>query len=182
MMGTVETDRMILRPFEPSDLDALATVFAKPEVWEFPHGGGFTRAQTSASLDRQLEHWEVCGFGCWLAELRESVDQPDANRVIGYVGLSIPLFLPTVLPAVEVGWRFDPDVWGRGLATEGARAALAAGFGDLGLEEICSLPESANVRSVRVAERLGMQNLGTVAVPANERFAATTAEHFSISR
>lgn len=175
-MGTVETDRMTLRPFEPSDLDALALVFAKPEVWEYPHGGGFSRAQTGVFLERQLEHWEVCGFGCWLAVLRET------GSVIGYVGLSIPLFLPAILPAVEVGWRFDPEVWGRGLASEGARAALDAGFGELGLDEICSLPEAANVRSVRVAERLGMTDLGTVAIPANERFAATTAEHFSISR
>ncbi len=56
----------------------------------------------------------------------------------------MPTFLPEVLPAVEVGWRLDPQVWGKGYATEGARAALQSGFEVLRLEEIVSLPQSEN--------------------------------------
>ena len=133
-----ETARLALRRFRAEDLDALAEVFAKPEVWRFPYGRGFSRTETEAFLAGQLEHWDVHGFGCWLAIERET------GRVIGYLGLSIPTFLPEVLPAVEVGWRLDPASWGRGYATEGAGMALRLGFERLGLEQICSIPQTGN--------------------------------------
>jgi RimJ/RimL family protein N-acetyltransferase len=60
------------------------------------------------------------------------------------------------MPTVEVGWRLDPDYWGRGFATEGGRAALDFGFHVLGLDEIVSICEPENVASSRVMERLGM--------------------------
>lgn len=89
-------------------------MFEKPEVWRFPYGRAFTRDDTRAFLDMQIEAWETCGFGCWVATHRED------QRIVGYVGLSVPMFLPETLPAVEVGWRFDPAYWGQGLASEGA--------------------------------------------------------------
>ena len=107
-LGDVRTDRMLLRRFDETDLDGLARVFAKAEVWEFPYGRSFTRQETSSFLDAQLAEWDECGFGCWIAVL-DATQEP-----IGYVGLSVPMFLPEILPAVEIGWRFDPDVWGRG--------------------------------------------------------------------
>src|SRR5262249_49990621 len=135
-LGSVTTARMRLRPFAGSDLDGLAVVFAKPEVWRFPYGRGFSREETERFLASQLEEWDQFGFGCWIAELHGS------DRIIGYVGLSVPRFLPEILPAVEVGWRFDPDYWGQGLASEGAAAALEQGFTTMGLQEICSLPQA----------------------------------------
>ena len=171
----VTTERLELRRFRADDLDALAAVFAKPEVWRFPYGRGLDRAETRDFLDGQLAAWEATGFGLWLAIERAS------TRAIGFVGLSIPEFLPEVLPAVEVGWRFHPASWGRGLATEGARAALREGFETLGLAEICSVPQSENPRSVRVCERLGMQREREVEIPANERRGALRAELYALS-
>jgi len=118
----METSRLVLRRFRSSDVDALAPVFAKPEVWRFPYGRGFTREETERFVEAQIAEWDSCGFGCWLARDRAS------QRVIGYVGVSVPHFLPEVLPAVEVGWRFDPEGWGRGYATEGASADVDAVF------------------------------------------------------
>jgi len=175
-LGDVRTERMDLRRFEPTDLDELAEVFARPEVWEFPYGRAFTRRETSQFLDAQLAEWDECGFGCWIARLTGS------QQVIGYVGLSVPAFLPEILPAVEVGWRFDPAVWGQGLASEGARAALREGFSTLELAEICSLPQSTNPRSYAVCERIGMSFEREVECPATERRGAVTARMYTSRR
>jgi len=150
-LGEVRTDRLLLRPWSADDLDALAAVFARPEVWWYPLRRGRDRAETAGFLDRQLAAWADRGWGLWAAERTSDA------RLVGYVGLAPPDFLPEVMPAVEVGWRLDPDCWGQGLATEGGRAALRAGFDDLGLEEIVSICEPENVASSRVMQRLGMR-------------------------
>lgn len=72
------------------------------------------------------------------------------------MGLSIPRFEAHFTPCVEVGWRLAADHWGRGYATEAGRAALRFGFEQLGLEEIVSFTVSANERSRRVMNRIGM--------------------------
>lgn len=169
------TGRLQLRRFAPEDVDQLAVVFAKPEVWRYPYGRGFTREETAAFLQAQLDSWATLGLGCWLAIETES------SRAVGYVGLSVPTFLPAILPAVEVGWRFDPDVWGRGYASEGATAALDQAFTTLGLDRVCSVPQSDNPPSVRVCERLGMREAGQVTLAANDRRGEITAKLFWIS-
>lgn len=174
-LGDVTTERLMLRRFARDDLDALAAVFAKIEVWQFPFGRAFTRDETQAFLESQIAHWDRCGVGCWLVIERAN------DRVIGYAGLSVPTFLPEVLPALEVGWRFDPEVWGRGFATEAALAALTQAFTTLGLDEVCSIPQAENAASVRVAERIGMHRERIVTIPANERRDALSAILFRIT-
>lgn len=147
---TLHTERLTLRPWQDDDLDALARVFAEPAVWRYPVGRGFTPAETAAFLERTQVFWADHGFGLWAAELTET------GALLGFIGLSIPTFLPEVLPAVEVGWRLHPDVWGRGLATEGGAASLRFGFTELGLDRIVSIAEPDNVASIRVMEHLGM--------------------------
>jgi len=151
-MSAVETERLHLRPWSPDDLDELAAVFAEPEVWRYPFGRGFSQLESEQFLDRQLEHWTANGFGSWAAKLKAN------GRLIGYIGLSIPSWLPQVLPAVEVGWRLHPDYWGRGLATEGGRAGLRHGFETLELDRIISIFTPDNVASGRVMEKLGMHD------------------------
>jgi RimJ/RimL family protein N-acetyltransferase len=175
-MPDVETDRLVLRRFAPDDLDRLAEVFAAPEVWRFPYGRGFTRDETATFLDAQIAQWDACGVGCWVAIERAR------DAVVGYVGLSVPTFLPEILPALEVGWRLHPDVWGRGYATEGASAALDQAFTTLGLDGVCSIPQTDNPASVRVAERLGMWREKTMRLPATDRRGAVDAEIYRITR
>ena len=74
----------------------------------------------------------------------------------GFIGLSRPPFEAHFTPCVEIGWRLALEHWGRGYATEGARAALQLGFEELGLEEILSYTVPGNLRSRRVMERIGM--------------------------
>jgi RimJ/RimL family protein N-acetyltransferase len=172
----VRTHRLDLRRFDPGDLDDLAAVFGQDEVWRFPYGRGLTRAETKEFLDGQIAEWNDLGFGCWVARTIED------GRVIGYVGLSVPTFLPEMLPAVEVGWRFSPSVWGNGYATEGATAALDHAFTTLGLVSVCSVPQADNPPSLRVAERLGMSLLGQVDIPATERRGDLVGLLYAITR
>lgn len=172
----VATDRLDLKRFRSDDLDELASVFANREVWQFPYGRSFSREETANFLDTQIREWGDCGFGCWIARERTR------NSVIGYVGISVPIFLPEILPAVEVGWRFDPAVWGKGFASEGARAALQESFTTLGLGEICSVPQSDNPASSRVCERLGMRLEREVTIPANARRGELSALLYKMTR
>ncbi len=143
-------------------MDLLVPVFAKEEVWRFPFGRGLTRVETENFVSSWTEHWQILGFGLWLVTERENAS------TIGYAGLSVPTFLPEVLPAVEVGWRLDPLAWGFGYAAEAAEAALGGTFGVLRLEEVISLPQVDNPASVRVAERIGMRLHRTATVPPTD--------------
>lgn len=174
-LGNVETERMILRRLEHDDLEGFAAVFANPEVWEFPYGRAFTREETEVFIDNQIQEWDERGFGLWIA-----LDK-GMHRAIGYVGLTVPTFLPEILPAVEVGWRFDPAYWGSGYATEGATAALTEGFDTIGLKEICSLPQTTNPRSYKVCERLGMGFERVIEIPATDRRGAVDARFYTIT-
>jgi RimJ/RimL family protein N-acetyltransferase len=152
---TVETERLRLRPFRPDDLEPLGALHAIPEFWWYPLRRAQTREETAAFIERQIASRAERGFGLWAAELLDG-EGPQAARLIGWIGLSIPTFLPEILPAVEVGWRLDPAVWGRGLATEGGAASLRYGFEVLGLDRIVSVFEPENEASGRVMTRLGL--------------------------
>ena len=152
---SVETERLLLRPWRPAeDLDALAAINADPAVmrWVAPNRP-LRREETADFLDRVIRHWDEHGFGLWAL-----VPRLEAGAgCIGFVGLAIPSFLPAVLPTVEVGWRLASAWWGRGLATEAARASVEFGFERLGLRSIVSIVDARNERSLRVAEKLGMR-------------------------
>ncbi|HEX7300169.1 MAG TPA: GNAT family N-acetyltransferase [Solirubrobacteraceae bacterium] len=147
------TQRLVLRAWRPDDRAPFAAINADPDVMRYiADGRPMTRAQSDRLLEGIEAHWAQHGFGLWCAAPSE---EPDA--CVGFVGLAVPSFLPAVLPAVEVGWRLARSVWGRGLATEGARAALGHAFGPLRLRSVISIIDPRNARSVRVAEKLGMR-------------------------
>src|SRR6185295_13612125 len=85
-----------------------------------------------------------------------AVEVKGGASFIGFTGLQPVPFDAHFTPAVEVGWRLARDAWGHGYATEAARAALAIGFDDLGLDEILSMTAVENARSRDVMHRLGM--------------------------
>lgn len=175
-LAEVTTERLALRRFRSDDTELLAPVFSKYEFWQFPYGRGFTHAETQAFVTSQIAEWNSYNLGSWVAIERGS------GTPVGYVGISIPHFLPEILPAVEVGWRFDPDFWGKGLAREGAAAALDQAFGPLGLDRVCSAPQSENLRSVRVCERLGMTFAKKVEANGNARRGPVEASLYWITR
>lgn len=150
MTDEILTARLRLRRWRPDDLHALAEIFAQSEVWHFPFGRGFTAEESERFLAHRIAVQEAGGWIDWAVESLED------DRLIGYIGLSEPTFLPEIMPAVEVGWRLDPEVWGRGLATEGARAAVADGFSHPELHEIVSIYQPENEASGRIMAHLGM--------------------------
>jgi RimJ/RimL family protein N-acetyltransferase len=145
------TDRLRLREWRDDDLEPLGVIFAKPEVWHFPFRRGFTDEETARYLSTRIELQRTRGWCERAVELRAS------GELIGYLGLTLPEWLAEAMPTPEIGWRLDPDHWHRGLATEGARAALDFGFGVLGFDEVIAIYEPENVASGRVMERLGMR-------------------------
>lgn len=109
-----------------------------------------SRDESDALADRIEAHFEQHGFGAFAAELL------DERTFIGYIGLAIPRFQAHFTPCVEIAWRLAAEYWGRGLATEGARAVVERAFSEWGLSDLVSFTVPGNVRSRRVMEKLGM--------------------------
>ena len=147
----MRTERLTLRRWTPQDYEPFAAMNADPEVMKyFP--ARLDRTESDALLDRIEAGFAAHGFGLW------AIEQVSEPGLIGFVGLSVPGFDAPFTPAVEVGWRLVRSAWGRGLATEAARAAVAAGFDDFGLDQVVSFTATMNVPSIAVMHRLGMSN------------------------
>lgn len=144
----LRTDRLLLRRWVPADREPFAALNADPKVAEYLPGT-LSRKESDAMIKRLEGHFDRHGFGFWALEIRDGL-------CAGFVGLSVPRFEAHFTPCVEIGWRLGPTHWGRGYATEGARAALAFGFDVLGLEEIVSFTVPGNAASGRVMEKIGM--------------------------
>jgi ribosomal-protein-alanine N-acetyltransferase len=143
------TERLLLRWWKPEDRAPFAGMNADPRVMEhFP--APLTREESDAMAERIETHFRERGFGFW------AVEAPGEAPFIGFIGLVVPRFQAHFTPCVEIGWRLAHEHWGRGHATEGARAALDFGFREMGLEEIVACTVPGNERSLRVMEKLGM--------------------------
>ncbi len=143
------TERLLLRGWHDADVEPFAAMNADPEVMRyFP--SPLTRDETATMIHRVELGFAERGFGFWAVEV------PGVVPFIGFVGIQ-PLMIDVPFAgSVEVGWRLAREHWGRGYATEGARAALRFGFDELALTEIVAITSADNVRSRRVMERIGM--------------------------
>jgi RimJ/RimL family protein N-acetyltransferase len=139
----------VLRRWRDEDREPFATMNADPRVMEFLPAP-LDRTASDSMIERISAHFAEHGFGLWAIEV------PGEAAFVGYVGLLRPTFESHFTPCVEVGWRLAAGFWGRGIATEAARAAIEFGFEKLGLDEIVSFTVPANARSIRVMEKLGM--------------------------
>jgi RimJ/RimL family protein N-acetyltransferase len=150
MAIALRTSQLLLRPWRDEDIADFAEMSADPAVMQYllPLSDRWLSAE--AWVARKRAHWDEHGFGQWVVEL------PGEASFIGVVGLETVSYDAHFTPAVEVAWRLARPYWGRGYATEAARAALDYGFGQLGLREIVAVTVPANQRSRRVMERLDM--------------------------
>jgi ribosomal-protein-alanine N-acetyltransferase len=153
-----ETERLILRHFDSSDADAMEGVYCDPEVMRYGRGVQ-TREWVRDRLRRWVEEdYPQWGFGLW------AVVEKSSAAVIGYCGLT---HFPDIggQPEIEVGYRLARSYWGRGYATEAARAVRDYGFGSLGLTRLIALIDPQNVASIRAAEKIGMRHEKDVTLP-----------------
>lgn len=150
----ITTERLSLRRLRADDLDAVALLLEQPELWAYENDRGLTRDESQAFLDRQLDLWSDHGFGGYAVRV--------GDLLIGIAGLAVPTIRHESLAAVTIGWRFAPTYWGHGYATEAAKALLAEAF--TMTDRVSCVTSAENVRSLRLAERLGMQKIAEVQV------------------
>ncbi len=145
----VETERLIVRLFRLSDAEAMNCIFGDAEVMRFGEG-------------IQTAEWVQDWLGWCLKNYRQkqeigpwAVVEKSSKAVIGYCGL---FYFPDVCgqPETEIGYRLARSSWGCGYATEAASAVLNYAFKTLHLSRLIAIIDPANIRSIRVAEKLGM--------------------------
>jgi RimJ/RimL family protein N-acetyltransferase len=150
----LETERLLLREFDEGDAAAFYALGSDPAIIRYTGdpGGGLSSLEHALEVlrSRPIADYRTHGFGRWACALR------DGGEVIGFAGLK---YLDD-LGEVDIGYRFLPARWGRGLATEAGRAVLDYGFRRLGLERVIGLADPANVASVRVLQKLGLTFVG----------------------
>jgi RimJ/RimL family protein N-acetyltransferase len=147
----IETERLILRGHRLEDFDALAEMWADPQVARFIGGKPATREESWARLLRYAGHWSLLGFGYWAVELKAGA------LFVGDVGFANwqRQITPSLDGMPEGGWVFSSTTHGRGIATEAVQAALAWAESQFDGKTTTCIIGVDNVASIRVAEKSG---------------------------
>ena len=148
----METERLILRKMETSDYRDLCKIL-QDEAVMYAYEGAFSDEEARNWLNRQLRRYEEDGFGLWAVILKEN------GELIGQCGLTIQ-DIPD-RQVVEIGYLFRRKYWHRGYATEAAKACREYAFHVLNVEEVFSIIRDTNTASRNVAERNGMEQVGS---------------------
>jgi RimJ/RimL family protein N-acetyltransferase len=159
MTARLETERLLLRPFEQADLDAFAELCADPEVMRFiGTGRTLDREDAWRAMALYSGHWTLLGYGQW------ALVEKATGLLVGRAGL----WNPEGWPGLEAGWLLRRSCWGQGFATEAGRAVLDHAFRVVRARHVISLIYPENTPSIRVAERLGERLEGTTVLYGSE--------------
>jgi RimJ/RimL family protein N-acetyltransferase len=150
----LETERLVLRPMVAGDLDGLLGIFGDPLVMAAFDELPLDREQVGGWLERNLDHQRRYGYGLFAACLK------DHGGLIGDCGLEVMEVEGEQV--VELGYDFRSDCWNRGFATEAACTVRDHAFTTLRLPRLASLIRVGNRASERVAEKVGLQKVGTI--------------------
>jgi len=149
----LETPRLVIRSFDPSDAAGMLAVFGDPEVRKYlPPFPNPTLETMQASVARRMAMERDHGHGLW------AVERKDTGELIGDCGL---MLVEGTGPEVEVAYHYKRTAWNNGFGTEAAIAVLAHGFGPIGLEHVIAICFPENVGSWRIMEKAGMRYEGT---------------------
>lgn len=152
-MYIFQTDRLGFRQWQDTDTEPFAHMNADPEVMEF-FPATLSQGEAAAFITRVRTFIDGNGFGLW------AVDEKATGNFIGFIGLTTPRFESFFTPCIEIGWRLAKPYWGKGYATEGAKASLDYGFSALGFEKIYSFTAITNKHSERIMQKIGMTRVG----------------------
>ena len=146
---TLESERLLLRPWRDEDLPHWVAMGADSRVMRFfPSTYEAEYAEKMAARLRERLHCD--GYGCWVVEVK------DVSPFAGVIALQNVPFEASFTPAIEIGWRLQYEHWGRGYATEGAARAIRFAFEVLHLQEVVAMTTVDNLPSQRVMQRLRM--------------------------
>lgn len=148
--NSIETERLILRPMQADDFDAMLEIFTDPNVMASFDCDSFTHAHMEHWLKRNLDHQTELGYGLF------SVIRKSDGKLIGDCGLE--QMEVDGIQVAELGYDFRSDVWNQGFATEAASAVRNFAFQVLGLSQLISLIRVGNTASQHVAEKVDMKN------------------------
>lgn len=148
-----ETERLFHRAFTVEDAEAFFALNGDPRVMRWTGEAPIDSLESARAAITSYPDFETVGYGRWACVLKKT------GRVVGFCGLKHL----SDLRAVDLGYRFLPEVWGQGLATEASRASLRFGFETLNLDTIIGLVLPANHASIRVLEKVGMRRDAEIA-------------------
>ena len=169
MIVVLVTERLVLRQFTAADAAALLALDGDPRVMRFIDRKTKSRAQIEAEvLPRFLAYYAAYrDFGFWAAQGRGGGDfvgwfglrpvTPSAAAMVDW-----PDAPPGEASVAELGYRLRASTWGRGYATEGARALVRRAFSELAVTRIVATTMAVNTRSRRVLEKAGLKYVRTV--------------------
>ena len=148
-MNTIETERLILREYTQHDAPAFFALNSDPQVMRYVPDEPMVSVEQAREILRShpITDYKERGFGRFACILKATGEH------IGFSGLK---YLKEIND-VDLGFRFVPSQWGKGLATEAALASIRYGFDELKLDRIVGLAETENRGSIRVLEKTGMQ-------------------------
>lgn len=152
-----ETERLLLRYTTHEDLNDLFRIYGNPETHRFnPRGPHLDIESSKGMLERTLNIYKNHGFGDWTI-----FEKSNPNRVIGFGGVFSSQF--DGRKTNNLGYRFEPEAWGKGYATELSKRAIRFGFDEVGLEEIVGVVREDHIASRKVLEKSGLKFLKKVA-------------------
>ncbi|MGI9546024.1 MAG: GNAT family N-acetyltransferase [Flavobacteriaceae bacterium] len=147
-----ETDRLILREIEETDIEGMFALDSDPEVHIFLGNNPVkSRDESKMIIDEIRNQYRDFGIGRW------AVIDKQNGEFVGWSGLKFERTVRVEFDYYDLGYRLRKAYWGKGIATETSRLALAYGFGEMKLEEICGAAAPANTASNNVLQKAGLR-------------------------
>lgn len=146
-------ERLIVRKPEERDFERFFEINKDPQTNLYNPNGPMSLEKAENTFNRMLEHWNQNNFGGWVILERENPE-----KIIGFGGLSYKMYGEE--ERLNLGYRFAPEAWGNGYATEFSKKAIDFGFNDLNEKEIFGVVRPDNIASIKVLEKAGMQQTG----------------------
>ena len=144
----LETDRLILREINSRDEEVLFQLHSDPRVQQYTGEDIVaTRLEIQESIKSRINSYNQYGYGRW------ATIKKDTMEFVGWAGLA---YLPE-FDQVDLGYRFFPNFWGQGIATEVSKAIINYGLSNLDIKEIIAIAMKENKASIRVMQKSGMQ-------------------------